>query len=1014
MQSEKPLFSIVVPIYNEEQFLCEALDSIATQTDPDWEALLIDDGSTDSTPGILDEYSKNDSRFRVFHKSNGGQSSAINLGVQEARGGWLCWLSGDDYFHPQKLEINRRWIQDYPDKKFFFTGFWLIEPDGKKIEYDLNWLDLENSAYHLIQLFRANYVMGISICIKREFWLKNGEFNEKLRYAHDLDMWLRLMLNTPTQYIPERTCTMRSHSGQESAKFPLAGLFDSSKSAIHILNNHTFAELFPGVDLKNHQTALDILSRTLDFVACESTSNFYMLGYHPLLQLRILEWVWEPDLDPALASNLQKILQKRASKMATRHGESPFGLLWKATRAAIKSPRPHFRYFPSLPGTIGKLNYFIQKTTQAEIAQPLRTYLERFEHLNFEDEVTSQSTGCQLVLLLPPEVCLDEPEQPKLKIYREIWQYLARTGFSILLVGKSQFTFGLVDGLLYLGAETVADQKQLIMALGNLDTIVTFADQRNIEWARAERVISIEPPKVGDAGSQIATDLLEKIQSTPRQKHPKQEVVFIARTLWGGGTEKVLYELAHYLDPDRFTPTVLYFLDQENPVAYDPSISTICLESMVVRPTPPPEPVVVPSTKQKISSFLLKAYYVIPGPVREKISLHQRLRPVLSFRQVVFNFLRKTYYAISGFIHEKISLHRRLHLVSANNTVPLDTPKTPPEYGIFDAILEVWPEVTGLRKALDGFSQDAVLIPMEEFNTVILWLSQLPPYRKVLASQHAPYSQAQLIRYPEKQVRRVKEWLYLNACRAADVVIFPSERARVDLINNFQASPSRTLYMPNLIDCEATLQKSRQPLPENLNLSKRKTVFTQIARLSYEKNPLLLVEACDLLRQKYDDFVVLYVGDGPLYATMCEKIDQKNLQDHILLLGEQANPYPYIAAARSLLLTSYLESFGLVIAEAMLCGAVPITTDCGGPRELLNDGEFGMLVPLNNPQAFADAMYKIATDDNLYSQLREGAQSWVLRFDAPRVIKEWEELILRVIEHRIDDRKTKINKDDEK
>ena len=70
MSNQIPLFSIVVPIYNEERFIREALDSIATQTDPDWEALLIDDGSTDLTPGILDEYGERDSRFRVFHKSN--------------------------------------------------------------------------------------------------------------------------------------------------------------------------------------------------------------------------------------------------------------------------------------------------------------------------------------------------------------------------------------------------------------------------------------------------------------------------------------------------------------------------------------------------------------------------------------------------------------------------------------------------------------------------------------------------------------------------------------------------------------------------------------------------------------------------------------------------------------------------------------------------------------------------------------------------------------------------------
>jgi len=525
--------------------------------------------------------------------------------------------------------------------------------------------------------------------------------------------------------------------------------------------------------------------------------------------------------------------------------------------------------------------------------------------------------------------------------------------------------------------------------------------------------------------------------SSKLETHPKQEVVFIARTLWGGGSEKVLYELAHCLDRNRFTPTVLYFLEQENLVPYDPSISTICLESEADKNSKYQyqlQYVVALSFKQKLLYILRAVYFVIPTAFREKINLPQWLSSInakknqlseikseanksiwlvaLSFKQKLLNFLRAVYYVIPTAIREKINLHQRLCSVKTKENQLSDVTAeanniASPKYEMFDAIFEVWPMVLTLRKALDGFSQDAVLIPIEELNTVILWLSQLPPYRKVLASQHAPYSQAQLIRYPEERVRQVKEWLYLNACRAADVVTFPSEVARWDLINNYQASPRRTLYMPNLIDCDAIPQKSRQPLPENLKLLNRKTVFTQVARLSYEKNPLLLVEACYLLRKKYDDFVVLYVGDGPLDATMREQIDQKNLQDHILLLGEQSNPYPYMAAARALLLTSRLESFGLVIAEAMLCGAVPITTDSGGPRELLCNGKFGLLLPLNDPRAFADAMYKIATDDNLYSQLREGALSWVLRFDAPRAVKEWEELILRIAENRIDDRTTK-------
>ena len=137
---------------------------------------------------------------------------------------------------------------------------------------------------------------------------------------------------------------------------------------------------------------------------------------------------------------------------------------------------------------------------------------------------------------------------------------------------------------------------------------------------------------------------------------------------------------------------------------------------------------------------------------------------------------------------------------------------------------------------------------------------------------------------------------------------------------------------------------------------------------------------------------------------MRQRIEQAKLQKHILLLGEQANPYPHMAAARALLLTSRSESSPLVLVECMLCGAVPISTDCvAGPRELLQDGKLGMLVPPGDAKAFAEAMYQIAKSDELVQRLRTNAHEHALRFNAPRVIKQWEELILKVAQNSSDD-----------
>lgn len=89
--------SVIVPVYNAEKYLRRCVDSILAQTFTDFELLLVDDGSTDASGKICDEYASADARVRVFHKPNGGVSSARNLGLDNARGEWIAFADSDDY-----------------------------------------------------------------------------------------------------------------------------------------------------------------------------------------------------------------------------------------------------------------------------------------------------------------------------------------------------------------------------------------------------------------------------------------------------------------------------------------------------------------------------------------------------------------------------------------------------------------------------------------------------------------------------------------------------------------------------------------------------------------------------------------------------------------------------------------------------------------------------------------------------------------------------------------------------
>lgn len=100
----QPKISIIIPVYNVEKYIRECLDSILCQTFSDFEVLLIDDGSPDKSGDICDEYATKDPRFKVFHKPNGGVSSARNLGLENAQGEWVLFVDADDVIYNDCLE----------------------------------------------------------------------------------------------------------------------------------------------------------------------------------------------------------------------------------------------------------------------------------------------------------------------------------------------------------------------------------------------------------------------------------------------------------------------------------------------------------------------------------------------------------------------------------------------------------------------------------------------------------------------------------------------------------------------------------------------------------------------------------------------------------------------------------------------------------------------------------------------------------------------------------------------
>ena len=112
MPCEKPLLSIIVPVYKVENYLQKCIDSILAQTFTDFELILVEDGSPDGCPALCDAAAAKDARIRVLHQKNGGLSAARNAGLDVARGEWIGFVDSDDYIAPEMYETLYKAVQN--------------------------------------------------------------------------------------------------------------------------------------------------------------------------------------------------------------------------------------------------------------------------------------------------------------------------------------------------------------------------------------------------------------------------------------------------------------------------------------------------------------------------------------------------------------------------------------------------------------------------------------------------------------------------------------------------------------------------------------------------------------------------------------------------------------------------------------------------------------------------------------------------------------------------------------
>ena len=192
-----PACSVVIPAYNSEDTVGETLDSVLAQTMSDFELIVVDDGSSDGTPGRIAIAAESDPRVRLITQENGGTAAARNAGIAAARAPFVSFLDDDDLWLPGYLERSCSALLRFPDAGFAFSNAWLYDQDRSEIRRRTSFEHYPDIPDHLDpeellrRLIEINFVLSSTTC-RATVLAETGGFATEVSGTDDWDLWMRI------------------------------------------------------------------------------------------------------------------------------------------------------------------------------------------------------------------------------------------------------------------------------------------------------------------------------------------------------------------------------------------------------------------------------------------------------------------------------------------------------------------------------------------------------------------------------------------------------------------------------------------------------------------------------------------------------------------------------------------------------------------------------------------------------------------------------------------------------
>jgi len=195
-----PALSVVMPVYNAEGFVHEALESILKQTFKDFEFIIVDDGSTDKTGEILLEYAQRDDRIRLYTQENSGLIASLNRYCRVAKGRYIARMDADDISLPTRFEKQFRFLEGRPD--IGVLGTWIRDMDPKGTLHTVWPVPTDPAVIRWFLMF-GNCIAHASVMMRRDVLERAGYYRPKALHVEDYDLWIRVSELTGVANYPE-------------------------------------------------------------------------------------------------------------------------------------------------------------------------------------------------------------------------------------------------------------------------------------------------------------------------------------------------------------------------------------------------------------------------------------------------------------------------------------------------------------------------------------------------------------------------------------------------------------------------------------------------------------------------------------------------------------------------------------------------------------------------------------------------------------------------------------------